>query len=317
VEKKNKQRLVIEANMKKMRILITGAGQFALNWCTLTGNLFENIVVSKTQYTNFPAHKFITSNLDHSTDLKSIIIGLKPHLVINSVAMTDVKKCNINKNECESINFKFAVNLAELSDEYGIKLIQLSTDNFSSKPIDIRSETVMPIPENEYGRTKMLADEIIRSIASHMVVRTNFFGWVPNNRSTSYTDLYFKLTSGQIYHGWNNIFFTPMSVVRLIEVIADLIKMDYCGIINASGNDNISKYGFAQIVARKLLIDPNKIISTPYLPEQGLVRPKHMGLNNLKLQKLMPNLDFSLDCNVDLVLNQLTNGEYARITKVI
>jgi len=303
--------------MKGTRILITGAGQFSLNWCSLTSNLFENIVVSKTQYTNFPAYKFINSNLNHLTDLKSILLSLKPDLVINSAAMTDVKKCNLKKNECESINFKFAVNLANLSDEYGIKLIQLSTDNFASNPNDIRSEKIVPIPENEYGRSKMQADEVISSIERHMIIRTNFFGWVPNNRLTSFTDLYFKLTSGQTYHGWNNIFYTPISVVKLIDIIVNLIKMDYCGIINASGNDNISKHHFAQVIARKLLIDPDKIIATPFLPQLGLIRPNYMGLNNLKLQRLIPNSDFSLDFNVDLILNQLTNGEYANIIRVV
>ena len=302
--------------MKKTRILITGAGQFALNWCTLTNNLFENIVISKTQYTNFPAYEFINSNLNHLTDLKSILLSIKPDLVINSAAMTDVKKCNLKRKECESINFEFAMNLANISDEHGIKLIQLSTDNFSSNPKDIRSETVIPIPENEYGRSKIQADEVISNIDRHMIIRTNFFGWVPNNRLTSFTDLFFKLTSGKTYHGWNNIFFTPISIVKLIAVIVDLIKMDFCGIINVSGNDNISKFDFAQVVARKLKIDPDRIIATPFLPQLGLVRPNFMGLNNLKLQRLIPNSDFSLDFNVDLILNQLTNGEYANIIQV-
>jgi dTDP-4-dehydrorhamnose reductase len=92
--------------------------------------------------------------------------------------------------------------------------------------------------------------------------------------------------------------------------------MDYCGIINVSGNDNISKFDFAQVVARKLKIDPDRIIATPFLPQLGLVRPNFMGLNNLKLQRLFPNSDFSLDFNVDLILNQLSNGEYASIIQV-
>ena len=222
-----------------------------------------------------------------------------------------------NKIESVRVNADLPRILAEISNLLGIKFIQISTDHFESATDQVRDELVQAIPVNQYGVTKLQAEEFVSNFESSIIIRTNFFGWSTASRQNSFWNLFQALTQRKPYTGFEDINYTPISVVKLIDTIIYLINIDFAGLINISGTDNLSKYDFAKFFAKKLNIaDPIILKGTYGSSENSVLRPKNMGLVNTKLLRIVPREGFDLSSNFDYILKQLSNGVVNRIGSI-
>ena len=285
--------------MTKLKILVTGGGKFAFNWMLLTNSKFDNIFISKTNRGLFSDNKFITLNLTEYDNLPRIIREVKPHVIINSSAITNVDYCETHPSQCREVNTDVAVTLSQIANQQKIKFIQLSTDHFESKISDPRCENVHPIPVNEYGSAKIEADIILHSQETNMVVRTNFFGFSPVGMENSFRELLNTLRNDNIYLGYQDIFYTPISTPVLVESISHLISIDFNGLINIVGNTNLSKFDFAKKVAQIIGKGDQRIFKIAYESTQNSIkRPKNMGLINTKLIEIFSNFSGDLEENI-------------------
>jgi dTDP-4-dehydrorhamnose reductase len=285
--------------MTKLKILVTGGGKFAFNWMLLTNSKFDNTFISRTNKGLFGDNKFITLNLTEYNNLSLIIKEVKPHLIINTAAITNVDYCELYPSLCREVNADVAITLSQIASEQRVKFIQLSTDHFESNISDPRNEDVHPIPVNEYGSAKIEADIILQAQDTNMVVRTNFFGFSPIGIENSFRYLLNTLWGDKIYLGYEDIFYTPISTSILVESISHLISIDFNGLINIVGNVNLSKFDFAKKVAQTLGIGDQKIHRIAYKSTQNSIkRPQNMSLINTKLLEIFPNFSGDLDENI-------------------
>jgi dTDP-4-dehydrorhamnose reductase len=289
--------------MTKLKILVTGGGKFAFNWMLLTNSKFDNIFMSRSNKGLFGDNKFITLNLTEHNNLSLLIREIKPHLIINTAAITNVDYCETHPSQCREVNTEVAVTLSQIACEQKVKFIQLSTDHFESNISDPRNESVYPIPVNEYGSAKIKADIILQSQETNIVVRTNFFGFSPVGVSNSFRGLLNALADDKIYLGYKDISYTPISTPVLVESISHLISIDFNGLINVVGNTNLSKFDFAKKVAQELGKGDQKIQEFAYdSTQKSLKRPKNMGLINTKLLEVFPNFSGDLGENIKRAL---------------
>ena len=212
--------------MKKLKILVTGGGKFAFNWMLLTNSKFDNTFISRTNKGFFGDNKFITLNLTDYNKLSLIIREVKPNLIINTAAITNVDYCELYPSLCRKVNADVAVTLSQIASEQRVKFIQLSTDHFESNISDPRNEDVYPIPVNEYGSAKIKADIILQAQETNMIVRTNFFGFSPVGIESSFRYLLNTLWDDKTYLGYEDIFYTPISTPILVESISHLISIN-------------------------------------------------------------------------------------------
>ena len=114
-----------------MKILITGSnGQL--------GNELQKIIATGTAEIGSVSHVIKTAEvfavdvdkLDVSNlqQVKTILREVKPDVVINCAAATNVDGCEANKDLALKINAIGAKNLAIVSEEIGAKIVQVSTD---------------------------------------------------------------------------------------------------------------------------------------------------------------------------------------------
>jgi dTDP-4-dehydrorhamnose reductase len=296
--------------MKKLKIFVAGGGKFAYNWCIYTNHNFENIVVSKSDNKIFQDNKFIKSNLTNFSEMLKLLDEIRPDIVINSAAITDVDYCEKYPIECKEVNTNVALTLSDFSNSRKIKFIQISTDHFESGPLDLRNEAVLPLPINQYGISKIMADKVILECESNIIVRTNFFSMLPKIVTNSFAELCNTLTSGRIYPGFSDIQFTPIATPSLVQAISKLILLDYSGLINIVGDDNISKYNFAKLVAQSMDLRRAKVSEITYDSTTSRVpRPKQMGLLNTKLQMIFPDFPGSIQDSIKIALEQSGIGE--------
>jgi dTDP-4-dehydrorhamnose reductase len=152
-----------------VKILILGAnGQLGLS------------LTERIQFHQEARHEFFTlgkSEVD-VTDLealKRIVNTIRPNVVVNAAAWTNVRSAEENYGKAYNVNVRGVSNLAEATMSLGARVIHVSTDYvFSGDGCTPISESQNTNPMNNYGRTKAEAEKYLLSNHSDrtIIVRT-------------------------------------------------------------------------------------------------------------------------------------------------
>ena len=214
----------------------------------------------------------------------------KPNIVINCIGYTNVDLCEIDSGYAKNINTVFPTNLASITNQMGIKLVHISTDHYKSKDDKPRTESTEVWAINEYGNTKIKAEEEIKKVNDNaLIIRTNFFGYESNGSIVKLMSTIKKcLESEANFTGFSDVYFSPVSIRELIEALFNLIEINASGIINIASNEVISKFEFAKLIARCLQIPENKIIPTSIFKSNlTSPRPNYLALDNSSYKKMV------------------------------
>ena len=289
--------------MKK--VLITGTGQFATNWALNKTN-YINLNLSRSNKNNYP-NKVYVLDITNFKEVEKMIMNLKPDVVINSTAITDVEFCEKNQSYARLINTDVPRNLSTISEQMKIPFVQISTDNFSSNAQEKRNEFVNPVPVNVYGETKIRAErEIINNTKNFIIIRTNFFGYSPSYAKSSLMKLIDNFENEVIYRGIVDLFFNPVSVDFLIDCIDQLLISNFRGLINISGDYCISKHEFASAFLKKMGYEDKYLLkSNMNLMDSLVKRPGQMCLDNSLIKKELGILKIDFNDQIDLFVNTL------------
>ncbi|MEM2196973.1 MAG: SDR family oxidoreductase, partial [Sulfolobales archaeon] len=157
-----------------MRILITGASG-------LLGFKIAELAV-KLGYEVYSG--YLTHEPTHGTPLKleirdidalrRIFDKVKPEVVIHTAALTDVDKCEIDKELAWNINVEGTRNVAELSKRYEAFLVYVSTDYVFKGDKGMYRETEEANPVNYYGLTKLEGERrVIDILDEYCIARSS------------------------------------------------------------------------------------------------------------------------------------------------
>jgi len=271
--------------MKKI-FFTGGSGLLALNWAAHCHGKFKVIlgINKKLVYPDF-ASTISISGIQSSSSFQSIIKSIKPDIVINTAAVTNIEYCETNPENAYESNVTLASQVAIACNKLEIPLVHISTDHLFSGLGAYSAEEKPPSPINVYSKTKAIAEEKVASECSNsIIVRTNFFG-IGTSYRPSFTDqIIGELARDNSYWGFDDVFFTPVLASDLAECVHQLIEKKQYGVYNVSSNKRISKFEFALLVARlfgysEYLVKPCKIEERSNLVN----RPKDMSLSNRKV----------------------------------
>lgn len=95
---------------------------------------------------------------------------VKPELIINTAALTDVDKCQLNPAAAYKVHRDGVRNLAES----GIRLITFSTDHIFTHGTAPLPEDAPPSPVNSYGSSKLAGEHEALSAGENVVIRTSW-----------------------------------------------------------------------------------------------------------------------------------------------
>lgn len=94
--------------------------------------------------------------------------------VINCAALTDVDRCERDRELADELNGRAVGRLAAICRERALQLTQVSTDYVLSGESELR-ETDQPQPYNAYGQSKALGEALCMEASdSHLVVRVQW-----------------------------------------------------------------------------------------------------------------------------------------------
>lgn len=270
-----------------MKILITGAkGQLGIEIAEIIRNGKAEIGgISE----NVQASELILFDIDELdiTNLKMVkdkLNHLKPEVVINCAAATNVDGCESNEDIAFKINSIGPRNLALGCEEIKAKLVQVSTDYVFSgvgdKPL---KEYDLPVPYSVYGKSKLLGEQYVRQFCSkYFIVRTAWlYGYSGHNFVYTMIKLGKEKDSISVV---NDQIGNPTYANDLAYHILKLIETEEYGIYHCTNNGECTWYDFARIII-KLSKEKCKVI--PCTSEEFKTkakRPKYSSLDNMMLR---------------------------------
>lgn len=247
-------------NNKKNRILLTGAtGQVGSEILKVLSPLDYELILGLSDLSRakeFKQHT-VLFDLKNLNSLQKNLFDIKPDLVINPAAYTQVDKAEDEKELCELINFKSTELIAETLEQLGSSLIHFSTDYvYGVREPRAICESDPKDPLGVYAKTKLQADEAIESLHSnYLILRTS---WVYGRRGQNFVSTMLKLARDkEELRVVSDQIGAPSNARTLAEAVFHILEKtkadfkDYKGVYNICDQGETSWYGFAREIFKQ------------------------------------------------------------------
>jgi len=170
---------------------------------------------------------------------------VKPEVIVNLVALTNVDRCETHPQEAYLLNVKPVENLCAWIQASGqpCHLIQISTDQvYDGTGPHAEGELTI---RNHYAMSK-LAGELAAAAVPRTILRTNFVGRSLCEGRSSFTDwLHSALRSNKPITVFDDLMFSPLAIGTLCDCIERSIVERPNGVFNLGSSDGMSKADFA------------------------------------------------------------------------
>jgi dTDP-4-dehydrorhamnose reductase len=272
------------------RLLVTGASGF------LGSNL---ALILKDRYDIFGAYHHNPISIDgcqmgsldirDADETRALVRRITPQIVVHCATEARVDYCEDNPQEAHWTNVVGTKNISTAAAEAGSKFVYISTDSVFDGAAGHYTEQSETNPLNTYARTKLAAEETARKYAqSHLVVRTNFYGWniKPNSGLAEWA--LDRLRNQREVPGFADIYFSPLLINDLGQLLGDILGMGLQGTYHAGTREVCSKLGFIRMLCRGFEEDQELIIEA-HSDQAGFKarRPKDTSLDVAKLELAM------------------------------
>ena len=234
-------------------------------------------------------------DLTVTSQIEMLINRVKPDLIINAAAYTNVDAAESNYEEAFAINAKAPEIMAKKVSMLNIPLIHFSTDYvFDGLKKDLYVETDLTNPQSCYARTKCIGEEAIRlNLKNHLIVRTS---WLYGNNTQNFVHkIIHQLLQNKTFNVVNDEWGSPTSasfIARSILKMIPNLKDDLFGTYHLNNCGNTSRYEFASFVEEELIqlgkietLKTSRIIPISFREYQAIAeRPSHVILDSTKIK---------------------------------
>ena len=272
-----------------MKILLTGKdGQVGFALHKKLASIGEVIATNRNEL-----------NLENSDDIRIFVEKIKPNMIINAAAYTEVDKAESEKSLAHQINAIAPKVLAEKASELNIPIIHFSTDYvFDGLKNDPYLETDQTNPQSIYGQTKWEGEEAVRRHKKHIILRAS---WVFSSHGQNFLKTILKLiqekSSLNIVSDQQG---TPTSADTIADVTYKIIKtslkkpnFEYFGTYHVAPEGEANWYQYACFIndeavrlGLKTTMTSQDIKAIPIDAYPTLARrPVNSKLNTTKIKK--------------------------------
>lgn len=153
-------------------------------------------------------------NAEFLTDCEDILRDKSPDVVINCIGV--IKQREQDTERSIRVNALFPHFLEKMCREMNARLIHFSTDCVFSGNRGQYTETDIPDPQDDYGRTKLLGELGVPALT----LRTSIIG---REKSNFKGLLEWFLREGRYVKGFDNVVFSGVTTNWLADVVANLL----------------------------------------------------------------------------------------------
>lgn len=293
-----------------MNLLITGAsGLFgsklaelatASNYAVYSGHNQDSVAYGTP----------VQFDVSDKNQVESIFRKVSPEVVVHAAGLTDVDKCELNRELAWKINVKGTRNIVEAAKSSHAFIVYISTDYVFNGETGQYKETDRTNPINYYGVTKLEAEELVKDLVDeYCIARTsviygstlaagkiNFVLWIVNQLKKNEQ---VKIVTDQ--------YNSPTLNTNLASMTLEITERKLTGTFHLSGATRISRYDFAKVTAQTFSLDANLIIPCSSADiAWSAKRPRDSSLNTAKAQQTLQNKPLQIKQALEVLKQELT-----------
>ena len=273
-----------------MKLLITGAsGLYGSKLAQIA--LAKGFEVYSCDIQNLSVYgSFVKLDISDKALVEEAFKSIKPDVVVHAATLTDVDKCELNKELAWKVNVEGTKNIVEAAKCAGSFLVYISTDYVFNGEKGRYKETDKPDPINYYGVTKLKAEEIVKTQPEYFIARPSvIYGSTPAAGKVNFALwLIETLRKGEhvkiVIDQWN----TPTLNTNLAEMTLEVVERRLTGTFHLCGATRVSRFEFAQQIADAFDLDKgliDKVLSSQF--KWPAKRPMDSSLDTSKAQKTL------------------------------
>jgi len=246
--------------------------------------------------------KFDLANVD---SIINAMNEVKPDVVIHSAALTDVDRCEVEKELAYKVNVEGTKAVAELAKKLNSFMVYISTDYVFDGERGMYKEDDETNPVNYYGYTKLLGEKHCQGfcIARTCVIygakpasgKVNFALWLINKLEREEN---VKIVTDQ--------YITPTLNTNLAKMVLELAERRIGGIFHLAGATRVSRFEFAREIAKEFglnesLISPSRMDELNWIAK----RPRDSSLDVSKANKYLKEKPYDLGKALEILRKEV------------
>ena len=188
--------------------------------------------------------------------------GLKPDAIVHAAALTDVDRCERERDLANAINYEATKAVARCARDLGAFLIYVSTDYVFDGKSGMYREDDVPSPINYYGYTKLKGEQAVKELLSdYLIARTSvIYGSTPSSGKVNFALWVIgALREGKPVSVTVDQFVSPTFNTNLAEMTMECLERRLTGTVHLAGADRLSRFDFASALCREWSLNPSLI----------------------------------------------------------
>lgn len=277
-----------------MRVLITGGTGLlgkALTCSRASGVEVLATFVGEYEMQDNDQVKYCKLDIRDRSGYDKLFLDFKPDAVIHAAGIGSPDYAETNREAVTDINVNGTMNILELCEIYGSRLVFISSNGIYDGDNAPYSEEDKAEPVNYYGEVKLKGEEIVKGarIPFAIVRPILMYGWPFSfERANIVTLVISKLNNGEKIHAYEDVYANPLLNVSCAAAIWKIVSENISGVFNISGADRVSIY---QLLLRTAeVFDMDKDLISPV--RQGFFnelarRPSDTTFKTDKMEKVL------------------------------
>lgn len=298
-----------------MKILVTGAngllGQKLVG--LIAGKPGDTLIATGRGANRNPAlggsYHYREMDITDAAQVMDVITDERPDVVINTAAMTNVDRCEEDKEGCWKMNVTAVEYVVQACQETGAFLLHLSTDFIFDGANGPYKEEDEAHPISYYGDSKLAAEQrIMDSPIRWAIARTVLVYGIAHDMSRSNIILWVKknLEERKEIFVVNDQWRTPTLAEDLAEGCYLIASKQAEGVFNISGKDLLTPYEMAIKTADFFELDKSYITETDGSRfSQPAKRPPRTGFVLDKAYEVLDYAPRSFDEGISVLADQI------------
>ncbi|MBF2053612.1 MAG: SDR family oxidoreductase [Candidatus Sericytochromatia bacterium] len=242
---------------------------------------------------------FLRLDLTQPGALTELVQDLRPELIINTVAWTDVDACDQQLAKALALNVHTALHVRQAAEQVGARVVHISTNDVFDGLQGLYSEADTPRPVNFYSWSKYMAEQMFYGYAPSLILRVHFLAWYASGKQSFAHWLCQQLRRQQTVTLVQDQFNSPVyagTVAHWLESMLELTGVWHLG------SGRYSRYACGVRLAEKMGLNTD-LIKPGYLHDLRFKAPRPYDVS-LDCQKVRQacGLETHLDAELDALV---------------